>query len=82
MASSPITLGNFDATALTCISASECRIAGLVPPAYTGAVLNVTNGKPGSPASESGSLDGIACATTTLCYAVGSNSTGAIFDKV
>lgn len=80
---SPITLSNFNATGLTCISASECRIAGFVTPAGTPAVLNVTNGKPGTPASEPGrGLDDIACATTTLCYAVGLGSTGAIFDKV
>jgi hypothetical protein len=46
-------------------------------------VLNVTSGQPGTPASEPGSsLDGIACATTALCYAVGQNSSGAIVDKV
>jgi hypothetical protein len=46
-------------------------------------VLDVTNGQPGIPANEPGSsLNSIACATTALCYAVGSNSTGAIVDKV
>jgi len=78
-----IALSNFDGTGLTCISATECRIVGSVTPAFTPAVLNVTNGKAATPAGEPGSsLDGIACATTALCYAVGSNSTGAIVDKV
>jgi hypothetical protein len=78
-----IALSNFDGTGLTCISATECRIVGFISPAFTPAVLNVTNGVPGTPASEPGSsLDGIACATTALCYAVGGNSTGAIVDKV
>jgi hypothetical protein len=80
---SAITLSNFDATGLTCISASECRIVGFVTPAYTPAVLNVTNGQPGTPAGEPGSsLSSIACATPTLCYAVGQDSSGAIVDKV
>ena len=78
-----IALSNFDGTGLTCISATECRIVGFITPAFTPAVLNVTNGQPGTPANEPGSsLDGIACATTALCYAVGGNSTGAIVDKV
>ena len=78
-----IALSNFDGTGLTCISATECRIVGFITPAFTPAVLNVTNGQPGAPASEPGSsLDGIACATAALCYAVGGNSTGAIVDKV
>jgi hypothetical protein len=80
---SVIALSNFDGTGLTCISATECRIVGFISPAFTPAVLNVTNGQPGTPANEPGSsLDGIACATTALCYAVGGNSTGAIVDKV
>ena len=83
MPGSAIALSNFDGTGLTCISATECRIVGFISPAFTPAVLNVTNGLPGTPANEPGSsLDGIACATTALCYGVGGNSTGAIVDKV
>jgi hypothetical protein len=79
----PVALGAFDGIGLTCISATECRIAGFITPAFTPAVLNVTSGQPGTPASEPGSsLSGIACATTALCYAVGSDSSGAIVDKV
>ena len=77
------TLSNFDATGLTCISTTECRIVGFILPADTPAVLNVTNGQAGTPVSEPGTyLSGIACATTALCYAVGANSSGAIVEKV
>lgn len=80
---SAISLGNFNATGLTCITATRCRVVGFVTPANTPAVLDVTNGKPGTPASEPGtSLSSIACATTSLCYAVGQDSSGAIVDKV
>ena len=80
---SAITLSNFDGTGLTCSSATECRIVGFITPAFTPAVLNVTSGQPGTPASEPGSsLSSIACATSALCYAVGLGSSGAIVDKV
>lgn len=80
---SVITLSGFDGFGMTCNSATECRIVGDVTPAFTPAVLNVTNGVPGTPTGESGTdLADIACATPTLCYAVGQNSSGALVEKV
>jgi hypothetical protein len=74
---SPVTPSGFDGIGMTCISATKCRIAGFITPAFTPSVLNVVSGQPGTPVSEpESSLGSIACATTSLCYTVGSDSSG------
>lgn len=78
--------GSFSGDGLSCVSASRCLIPGFTgtgPSAKT-VVLAVNGGKPGPPARYPGeSLDSVACATLSRCYAVGlGTNSEAIVDKV
>jgi hypothetical protein len=80
------TISGFNGAALSCLSASTCVVAGLTGTgsAAKAATVAVVNGKPGKPTTYPGSslsFHGVACASTSVCYAVGSSS-GAIVEKV
>ena len=80
-----IVIPKFSGTDLTCISSTTCLVVGFTGSGSTAkpVVVPVTSGKPGTPVGYPGvGLNGIACATASLCYAVGLGSTSAIVDKV
>jgi hypothetical protein len=80
-----ITLKSFSGTGLTCISATGCLVVGFKGSGATAepGVTVVSNGSPGPVTIYPGvSLDGIACATTTRCWAVGLGKSDAVVDKV
>jgi hypothetical protein len=80
-----VTLRGFDGDGMTCASANTCVVVG-----FTGEGLNlkpamivIAKGKPGKAKNLAGeSLAAVACASATLCYAVGLGSTEAIVEKV
>jgi len=79
-----VPLGSFDGTGLTCISAKSCLVVGFSNSGASAVygVVTVDDGAASSPVTLSGtSFSAIACATTTLCYAVGSGPSGAIVDS-
>jgi hypothetical protein len=82
---SMITLSGINGNGLTCISATTCVVAGFSGEGSTAkpAAVPVTSGTPGPGTNKPGeNRHGVACATASLCYAVGLTSTKAIVDKV
>lgn len=78
-------LGGFSGDGIACASAVRCLIAGFLGTGSKAktAVIVVTKGKPGKPTVVSGSyLSGIACATSTVCYAVGGEASGGLVERV
>lgn len=79
-----VKLSKFSGTGLACSSATRCLVVG-----FTGSgaaakpgVVVVSGGKPGSPATLSGTfLSDVACATSSLCYAVGAKGNDALVEK-
>jgi hypothetical protein len=71
----PISLGGFSGDGLACDSATQCLLVGLtgVGAKAVASVVAVTKGKVGAAKSYPADLpfDADACATATLCYAVG-----------
>jgi hypothetical protein len=80
-----VKLSKLNGTDLACSSAHSCRVIGFTGSgaAAKPAVVVVSSGKPGKPAGEPGTyLNGVACATASVCYAVGAKGDKAIVDKV
>lgn len=63
----------FDGEAITCSQAASCLVVGAVGETIYAAAVNPTTGKPGSPKriKKMSSVGGVACATSTVCFAVG-----------
>ncbi len=79
--------GGTGANVISCISATTCLVAGYTGSGSTAkdAVVDVVNGKPGTPTHYSGTnfpFDSVGCASASRCYAVGASSTGAVVIKV
>jgi hypothetical protein len=84
---SSATISGFNGAAVSCLSASTCVVVGLTGTGSTAkaATVTVVNGKPGKPTIYPGSslsFHGVACPSSSVCYAAGSSSSGAIVDKV
>jgi hypothetical protein len=80
-----IKLGKFTGTDLTCATARRCLVIGFAGASVKAKVLAVVGGKAGQPSSIGSGSDGysgIACATSSVCYAVGSGPSGAIVTKI
>jgi hypothetical protein len=80
-----VKLGSLSGTGLACVSARRCVVVGFTGSgaAAKPAVVVVSSGKAGHAAGEPGTyLSDVACATASLCYAVGGKGSSAIVDRV
>jgi hypothetical protein len=74
-----VKIAGFSGTGMACVSATKCLIVGFtgVGPRARAAVVTVSHGRPGKPARlgpAKAVLANVACASATVCYAVGNLS--------